>query len=264
MRFCSLSSCSTWGNAYLVEHAGSYVLIEYGTTARTLKEGFSACNVSAGHILGVFISHEHSDHCRTLRLQFHKKFGLERFYASRGTWASLDHHLTRHVIEDQAPVSLGPFSVSCFRKSHDAVEPVGFVVEAGGEKLAIVTDLGCITQDVVQAVRDVDYMILESNHDPKMQLASGRPWHVIQRVLGDLGHLSNDQAAEFFAYVASERLRSLLLAHLSLDCNTPELALRTFARRAQHIGYEGTIAVAPACGPSKWYGGAGNLWRCTD
>ncbi|MEW6244791.1 MAG: MBL fold metallo-hydrolase [Bacillota bacterium] len=264
MRFCSLSSCSTWGNAYLIEHGGSYVLIEYGTAARTLKEGFSACNVGPGHILGVFISHEHSDHCRTLRLQFHKKFGIERFYASRGTWANLDNHFPRHVIEDRTSVGVGPFTVSCFRKSHDAAEPVGFVVEAGGEKIAVVTDLGCITTEVVKAARDVDYMILESNHDPKMQLESGRPWYVIQRVLGDSGHLSNDQAAEFFAHIASERLRSVLLAHLSLDCNTPELALRTFTRRAEHIGYEGTIGVAPACGPSKWYGNVGNSRGCAD
>jgi phosphoribosyl 1,2-cyclic phosphodiesterase len=120
-----------------------------------------------------------------------------------------------------------PFSVP-----HDAADPVGFVLRSNGTGFAVLTDLGCATRQVVESVRGVHALLIETNHDESLlQNDARRPWSVKQRILSRHGHLSNSAAAEVVAEVATDALRHVLLAHLSRDCNSPELAVHAVGSR---------------------------------
>jgi len=127
---------------------------------------------------------------------------------------------------------------------HDAADPVAFVLEDATQRLGIATDLGMATEVVRRRLLNCDALILETNHDEEMVRLSPRPWSLKQRILGRHGHLSNDQAAELLAAVAGDRLRAVYLAHLSEECNTPDLACRVIRAQLDALGRSDVIVRA--------------------
>jgi phosphoribosyl 1,2-cyclic phosphodiesterase len=126
--------------------------------------------------------------------------------------------------------------VETFSIPHDAQDPVGFLLRTCGGNFGFVTDLGHMTKLVIERVRAANVLVLESNHDIKMLQDSRRSWSLKQRILGRHGHLSNEAAAEAAAQIMSGELKHLYLAHLSRECNKPELAMRVMAQRLDQIG----------------------------
>jgi phosphoribosyl 1,2-cyclic phosphodiesterase len=129
------------------------------------------------------------------------------------------------------PFSIGDICISPFTIPHDAADPVGFVFSSEGVRLGFATDLGYIPPNVREQLRDLDLLLLESNHDLEMLRDGPYPWSVKQRVLSRVGHLSNDAASEFLAADYDGQAAYIILGHLSENNNLPELA-RVAAERA--------------------------------
>jgi phosphoribosyl 1,2-cyclic phosphodiesterase len=132
---------------------------------------------------------------------------------------------------------LGELSVNPFSVPHDAADPVGFVLASGNSSFGVLTDLGSATRQITNAVQGVSALLVESNHDESLlQNDTKRPWSVKQRILSRHGHLSNQAAADLVASAASPSLRHIALAHLSADCNTPELARTAVREKLESTG----------------------------
>jgi phosphoribosyl 1,2-cyclic phosphodiesterase len=127
--------------------------------------------------------------------------------------------------------SIGELEISPFTIPHDAADPCGFVFEAEGVRMAVATDLGYVPPNVKEALKRIDVLLLESNHDLEMLRDGPYPWSVKQRVLSRVGHLSNDAAAEFLLRDYDGGAHTIVLGHLSEANNLPELA-RLAAERA--------------------------------
>jgi len=263
IRFVSLSSSSQHGNAYLIEGPqGDRILVDCGIRLRRMENILSQLGVDPRTIKGIFLTHEHQDHSMALKLRipFPQRYGIP-VYATTEFWGTikksmgcLDDNLSRRIPRS-GTMRVGEFSISAFVKPHDAVDPISFSVRTKNTQVAVVTDLGWVPDYLVDYLQGSEYLIFESNHDPEMELNSGRDYHLVHRVLGNRGHLSNQQAAKALARIVSQNTRGVLLAHLSLDCNRPELAEQVVGQELQSVNYKGFLKVAPGDGPSAWFPG---------
>jgi phosphoribosyl 1,2-cyclic phosphodiesterase len=214
------------GNATLVEIGSARLLVDAGLSAKDLAERLEAVGVAPESVTCVLLTHEHHDHAR----------GVERFSirhrvpvaCSPDTLEALDLsyiHLARwHAFEPGRTIDLGTVEVDPFHVPHDAARPVGFVIRGNGARIGIATDLGHATTLVVERLRGCHVLVVEANHDDAMLRDGPYPWHLKQRVGGNHGHLSNEEAAALVAAVATDDCRAVILAHLSDQNNTPALA----------------------------------------
>jgi phosphoribosyl 1,2-cyclic phosphodiesterase len=250
LRHLSLSSSSTHGNAYLVLAPATRLLVDCGLSCRRLEAALTTLGVHPSSLDAVFLTHEHGDHTRALALRrpFADRYGIPVFAPPEFWWAWQQRGWRCQGAYPVAPgtvTEIGELSVTCFAKPHDGVNPVGYLVSYRGQRLGIVTDLGEVPDGLVSLLSDADYLVFESNHDPQMEIESGRNWALVRRVLGPNGHLSNQQAGTALARIVGPSTRSVLLAHLSLDCNRPDLAFGTVAACLAGTAFKGRLAVAP-------------------
>lgn len=251
MRFCVLASGSK-GNATYVEGGGVRLLIDAGISCRALEGRLAALEVEPGTLDGILVTHEHSDHIDGL-YRFAAKHKLP-VYANEGTAAMVERQGQLRqlpvpefaVFESRVPFALGDLAVQPIRISHDTAEPVAFTLaDAAGGKLGYFTDLGYATQEVATAMQGCTALVLESNHDEGMLRTSGRPYALITRIAGRVGHLSNDQACELMQCACPDALSCLVLAHLSHDCNAPDVARAQMSRTLRTLGRD-QVALAVA------------------
>ncbi|MBN2449404.1 MAG: MBL fold metallo-hydrolase [Lentisphaeria bacterium] len=217
------------GNA-LVLHADDFaVLVDAGFSDRELARRMQAAGVECGSVRAVVISHEHSDHVKGLRA-FASKRGLA-IYANRATAEVLRHRDSRigpmTIFASGNPFSVGPFQIHPFSIPHDAIDPVGFLVQVDAYRIGIATDLGHASHLVTYQLRGCDALVLESNHDVTMLGNSTRPWSLKQRILSRHGHLSNAAAMDLLRATVDGRTRHVVIAHASEECNCYELLSRT-------------------------------------
>lgn len=245
VEICILSSGSS-GNCIYVAAGGQRLLIDVGLRLRTLRARLAPLGFDDALIDAVLMTHEHSDHCIGLPALARARPGI-RLLANEGTAGGVEHVArngftgTWDIFETGAAFMLGALRVETFSVPHDAGDPVAYVLDDGRHRLGVATDLGVSTPVVASRLRDCDALVLETNHDSEMLRRSGRPWSLIQRIQGRQGHLSNEQAAELLGEVAGPRLKRVFTAHLSDDCNTPELAahaLRTVLQSLQRSDIE--------------------------
>lgn len=240
-RACVLGSGSS-GNCIFVESGDTRILIDGGLSCRETGRRLATLSVELSHLCGVCVTHEHEDHKAALG-QLHRRFGIP-LYGNAATIEALrrDVKLTDiawNVFTTGAPFEVGSMRVTPFSVPHDCYDPVGFVVEAEQIRMSVVTDLGTPTGLVRERLRECDVVIIEANHDEGMLRDSGRPWPLKKRISGIQGHLSNDQTAELVADVAGPRLRTVVLAHLSAECNRPDVAMHAVRTALDKAGYPG-------------------------
>ncbi len=230
MRFASLGSGSK-GNALLIEANGTRVLLDCGfglaeVTARISRLGLEASDVNA-----IIVTHEHGDHGAGVS-KLAARHGIP-VYLTRGTLSGLGREgrsiVNPRLIDAYTPFTIGDAQVTPYTVPHDAREPVQFVVSDGAVRLGVLTDTGCPTPHIAQALSGVDALVLECNHDLDMLMNGPYPAQLKQRISGRLGHLSNDASAELVRAMDCTRLQHVLAAHLSEKNNTPELARAALA-----------------------------------
>ena len=229
-KFCPLFSSST-GNSIYIGAGDESILIDVGMSAKQLELSLHNIGVDADSIKNVFITHEHSDHIKGLRV-FSKKHKI-RAFMTQGTYEALSEENDLENVEECCIISpdgtdLGCMCIKSFSTSHDSKEPCGYTVEiANGRKIAVATDLGIMTDTVFDAIKGSDLVMLESNHDINMLQCGGYPYVLKRRILGVKGHLSNDDCAKTLVKLIQSGTTRFFLGHLSRENNLPQLAYQT-------------------------------------
>jgi phosphoribosyl 1,2-cyclic phosphodiesterase len=216
------------GNVLYVEAAETRVLVDVGLSARETVRRLNDGGIDPASIDAVVLTHEHGDHARGVSV-FARTYDVP-VYTSPATreacqFGRFESKIRFHEIASSADFQIGGLDFHPFTVPHDAVDSFAFTVEHAGAKVALVTDLGYITQLVCDRVRGSDVLILEANHDVEMlKICAHYPWALKQRVLGKHGHLSNNAVTEFLATEFDGRAEHIVLAHLSKNTNHPQLA----------------------------------------
>ena len=215
------------GNSLYLGTAESRILIDAGISARALKERLSQIGVDIRSIDAILVTHEHTDHIRGInQLAKHHQIPI---FANRGTAEALlglcDASLPLTLFSTGEDFSFRDLMIFPFPIQHDTAEPVAFTITSEEGKFGICTDLGFATPLVEKALMGSHYLLIESNHEPEMVAACRRPERYKQRVLGRQGHLSNRACAELIGRLYHEDLKHVYLAHLSSECNHPDVAL---------------------------------------
>ena len=243
MEFYTIASSSA-GNASLVCHEDTHILIDVGVSCRRITQSLAVLNLTLEDIDAILITHEHIDHVRALGT-LQKKCTVP-LYASRGTAAALDYPAERvHAFAPGDAFTVGSLRALPFRTSHDARESVGYRIESDDGSLAVLTDTGCITDEAHDLALGADTLLLEANHDVEMLTTGPYPYPLKRRILGEYGHLSNEAAAEFAVECVRAGTSDILLAHLSGENNTPSLAEYAVGRALQARGLSVRLAAAP-------------------
>jgi phosphoribosyl 1,2-cyclic phosphodiesterase len=247
----SVLASGSSGNAVLVRATDSAILIDAGLSARRLTESLGACGLNWDDLQGVLITHEHVDHTRALaNVSRERTLAL---YANRLTADVLRQKVSKarwNFFSNNSPFVVGGFEVEAFHVPHDAASPVGFVIRSDGVSFAVATDLGHVPPHVIKAANGATAVLVESNHDADLlQNDPKRPHSVKERIRSKHGHLSNDEAGRFLKEIASPALRQVLLAHLSEDCNTPDIAMETARRHLEQAGCGHVTVACPGAGP---------------
>ena len=259
LELCTLASGSS-GNSLLVTDGRTHVLVDAGISCRRICTGLKELGVEPTELAGVLITHEHSDHISGLTT-LTKQLRLP-VYASPGTgrkrWSRRGcvEELLRPVAPGEG-FSIGGLAIESFPTSHDAAESVGYALSAGGRKAAVVTDLGYVTEAVLRGIRGADLLVAEANHDVEWVQSGPYPYHLKARILGDRGHLSNEAGAELAWTAVEGGARTVVLAHLSHENNTPdrahEVVRGVLERRGAAVGRDVALEVAPRSEKSRRY-----------
>jgi len=228
VKVCLLASGSA-GNAIYVQNGATRILIDAGLTGKQIEARLSAIGVDAQSLQGIVVSHEHSDHIKGVGVMARKyKFPVwmtqGTFDGSKKTFRGPERV---RIIENDEGFVIGDLAFEAFSLPHDAADPVNYVVSDGTAKCAIATDMGVMTQLVYQRLKDVDFVVIESNYDRNMLMNGPYPWDLKKRISGRHGHLPNDGAAETLCDLALEGVKQAVLAHLSEKNNHPDLAQKT-------------------------------------
>lgn len=229
-KFCSLYSSSSGNCTYIGSSAGG-ILVDVGVSAKRTVEALSGINVDISSIKGIFVTHEHSDHINGVRVLASKN--NIPVYATAGTLDGMSEYgvfkspVNAFVVPEAGMETAGMF-VRPFRTSHDSRESCGYtIVTPDGKRIAVATDMGVVTDTVAAALTGCDLVLLESNHDINMLRMGPYPYQLKQRILSDVGHLSNEASAAFSKKLLESGTTRFVLGHLSKENNMPQLAYRT-------------------------------------
>lgn len=220
------------GNSALIGTDHCKILVDGGLSARQITLRLEQCGVLPEQLDGVLLTHEHGDHVCGLEVLC-RKLDIPIYANSQTAEAvrygcSLDQHPNWRIFRTGSEFKICDITVQTFPVPHDAVDPAGFAFYAGSSGLGFITDLGYATKMIVERLRQVHTLVIETNHDEKLlQNDTHRPWPVKQRIQSRHGHLSNTAAAGVIEELLPGKVDRVVLGHLSRDCNTPELALQT-------------------------------------
>jgi phosphoribosyl 1,2-cyclic phosphodiesterase len=230
MRLCvySLFSGSS-GNATYVQYGDHRFLIDAGRSCRAISCALSQIGVDLCKVEALFLTHDHRDHTGAIDMLCKKATALPVYLTDACRQASVfaDHTLPHlHRICAEEPLAFGNVSITPFALPHDSADCVGYCIATPTHRIGYATDIGYPTQSMMQHLRGCDYVVLESNHDVARLKSGPYPELLKARILSRRGHLSNDDAARCAFDLVQNGTRRILLAHLSEENNTPDLAMR--------------------------------------
>ena len=206
------------GNATLIKDKDVLILIDMGISFERLQEGLKEIDCDFNDISIALFTHEHSDHVKGIKF-----LSPKIMYGLKGTLPSLSNVLNPYEEFKYKHLSITPVSTS-----HDAKNPCGDGRSNDNEKLVYMTDTGMLVDKSRSYMLNPTYLIIESNHDMRMEMKSSRPLELKQRVLSDYGHLCNEDSAFITIDLLGPNTKEIVLAHLSEDCNTEEKALAAY------------------------------------
>lgn len=239
MRFSVLASGST-GNAVYVENDEHAFLVDVGLSGKKMEELFAKIDREMKKLTGLLVTHEHSDHIKGLGV-IARKYKVP-VYANAKTWAAMDGLVgdipvdLRFQFDMETTKSFGSLSIESFAVSHDAADPMFYVFHENNRKLAIITDTGYVSDRMKGIIRGADSFVFESNHDVGMLQMGKYPWSIKRRILSDVGHVSNEDAAVAMSDVVFDKPTQIYLSHLSKDNNMKELARLSVTQTLQSCG----------------------------
>jgi phosphoribosyl 1,2-cyclic phosphodiesterase len=224
MRVCVLASGSK-GNCTYIETEHTRSLIDIGMSSRYVEGQLRSIGVDPSSIQRIFLTHTHSDHTNGLRV-FIKKYN-PLVYLTEKMDAELDI-LINNIVYINGDEKINDLVVEPIKTSHDVADSNGYVFINKGKKFLYMTDTGYINVRNYNKLKDLDFYILESNHDVQMLMDGPYPYHLKQRILGDKGHLSNKDCSYYLSQFTTDKTKQVVLAHLSEHNNDPEVALKMY------------------------------------
>lgn len=232
MQLCSIASSSS-GNCIYVGTDSTNLLIDVGISKKKIVEGLKEIGIEPNEIDGILITHEHSDHIKSLGT-ISRAYSIP-IYATRGTieqikndkkLGNIDNDLFFEIVADKI-FPIKEINIEAFSTSHDAAEPVCYNFIKDNKKISIATDLGCYNDYIKEKLKGTNILFIEANHDKKLLEVGPYPYFLKRRILSDLGHLSNEASGKLIADVLHIDLKHIILGHLSKENNFPELALES-------------------------------------
>lgn len=232
MKLCSIASGSS-GNCSYIGNNNTNILIDAGISGKKIEAGLDSIGVNPKDLHGILITHEHSDHIKGLGVMARRYevpiYGtpetINALLRSSGV-GRIPEELLRYVTPNQSfmlqDIEVEPFSIS-----HDAANPVCYTLASEGKKIGYATDLGTYDDYIISKLKDSHILFLEANHDVNMLMVGSYPYYLKQRILGNHGHLSNDHSANLICELLHDKLKNVILAHLSRENNYEELAYET-------------------------------------
>lgn len=230
LKFSVLASGST-GNCIYVGTERFSLLIDTGISGKQAEAALQEIGVNPEEINGILVTHEHSDHIKGIGIMA-RRYKIP-VYANARTWNELLPQIgtvqleQQQVFETGETREMGDLVVQSFGISHDAAEPMGYCFYHGNKKLSVATDLGYVSEKIKETIKGADAYVFESNHDVELLRMSRYPWSIKQRILSDVGHLSNETAAEALTDILGGQAERIYLAHLSKENNMMDLAKLT-------------------------------------
>lgn len=222
MKFSLLASGSK-GNCCVVTCGNDNIIIDCGSTKRYLTQCFDTLQYDYKKTNALLVTHAHSDHISQLKM-----------FQDMPTYASCDltsNHFTK--VSAFQEFQINDIKITVLPMSHDSPNTVGYVLTWHDKKMVYVTDTGYIKEEVKEYIHNADYYIFESNHDIEMLMQTTRPIYLKQRIINDNGHLCNDDASNILAQVMGNKTKEIVLAHISQEGNTRELAYDTLKSTLQ-------------------------------
>jgi len=227
MRFSVLASGST-GNAFYIETDKTRLLVDAGLSGKQIDRLFTEVAADPKELDGILVTHEHTDHIKGLGI-IARKYKLP-IYANEKTWKAMEKAIGKIQTDQKFDFAanhvqtFGDIDVESFSVSHDAVDPMFFTFHHEDKKVALVTDLGYVYERIKKTIAGANAFIFEANHDVSMLQMGSYPWNVKRRILGDYGHVSNEDCGLALSDVITNETKRVYLAHLSKDNNMKELA----------------------------------------
>ena len=215
------------GNATVVVSNKTVLLIDMGITLTRLEEGLNEINLKVDDITGALFTHDHTDHISGLKF-----LSPKIMYALEGT---LPTSLSNTVMVNK-PFKIGDFEITPIETSHDATNPCAYLFKDKEESLFYMTDTGVFLDQCLPLIKNPTYLIIESNHDIRMLLNTNRTFELKNRIMSEKGHLCNEDSAIAAISIIGDSTKEIVLAHLSEEANTPEVALDAYNKIFKHFG----------------------------
>ena len=230
LKFCSLYSGSS-GNSSLIQSKNINILVDAGVSGKKIIDALASINVGIENISAILITHEHSDHTQSIAT-LSKKYNIP-VYANKKTWKAMEDKKSKipennvFYFNNNKSFTLNDLTIFPFDIPHDAANPCGFSISDSDSKVSIATDIGHMTNFILNNLKDSNFLLLEANYEPDVLKCSSYPYHLKQRISSPIGHLSNIEAGKTINYLADFGVKNILLGHLSNENNFPELAYKS-------------------------------------
>lgn len=240
-KFFSLGSGSS-GNCYYLGTKDYGILIDAGIGIRTIRKILTEYGISFDKITGILITHDHTDHIKTVGC-LGDKFNIPVYATQsvhegilRSRYIQTGLIASRRIIEKDRSFSINNFEITPFEVPHDSIDNVGYHIRLDDQVFVLITDIGCITPKITEYARAANHLVIETNYDEEMLRQGRYPDFLKQRISSGMGHLSNRLSADFIATIYHDKMENIWLCHLSQDNNHPELAYRTVEEALKQKG----------------------------
>ena len=261
MNLCSIASGSS-GNCIYVGNDNTHLLIDVGISKKRIVEGLNEIGIAPETISGILITHEHTDHisglgvmARGYNIPIYATVETINAILKTKNIGKIDQELF-HFIKPDEEFKINDLTIKPFSTPHDASNPVCYTVRDNDGKVGVATDLGKYDDYIISNLEGVQILLLEANHDINMLHVGPYPYYLKQRILGDKGHLSNENSGRLICRLLNDKLKYIFLGHLSKENNFPELAYEAvkieISNGAKEFEHKVKIAVANRDKPSEF------------
>ena len=254
-KYCSLYSGSS-GNSFLVKSDNTNLIIDAGVTLKKIVNALEELNINGEDIDAILVTHDHIDHTKSIAT-LSNKYNIP-VYANKKTWKAIPEiankipNNNKKIFNISETFNIGDIKILPFSTPHDAADPCGFNLYNSNKKISIATDIGYVSEDLLNNLKNSSCILLEANYDPEILKCSSYPYILKKRIASNSGHLSNVSAAKTLSTLYNFGLEKALLIHLSKENNFPELVYETVKNETLNCSNL-SIDIAPRDKPTKLF-----------